>query len=303
MLSHQASATLEPRPPFDFQRTLDFLRDFRASPVDRVVGEASLTQAFMIEGQHLLVTLQDVGTLEHPRLACQVHAEEALTDDRLRRLLDRLRFVLGLDDDLTPLYEEGTLDDAFRPVLDRLYGYHHVRFSTVFECACWALITQRTPNPYAYRSMRRLTEASGSFIPFGGKHFYTFPEPQAVLAADPRLVLEATNNTRKTERLLKVACSFMGVDEAFLRTAPFDEVRRWLKGITGIGDWSADYILLRGLGRMERIPWSDTWLVEAVSAFYAGGLPLSHEAVREIAKHYGDCQGYWLHYLKVAYQP
>lgn len=301
MMSRLASATLEPRPPFDFRKTLDFLRGFKASPVDRVIGEASLTQAFLVDDQSTVVTLQDEGTLEHPRLVCHAHAHGVVTDEVLDKLFARLRFVFSLDDDLTPLYAEGRLDDAFRPVLDTLYGYHQVKFSTVFESACWALVTQRTPNSYAYKTMRRLTEALGSFTAFEGRHFYTFPGPQVFLMAEPHLVLEATRNTRKTERLLELARSFLGADEAFLRTAPYDDVRRWLKGIKGVGDWSADYVLLRGLGRMERLPWSDTWLVEAVSKFYAGGLPLSHGDIQELARHYGDHQGYWLHYLKTAY--
>ena len=216
-------------------------------------------------------------------------------------VLEHLKWYLSLDDDLEPFYALACRDDAFRPVLERLYGYHQVKFPTLFSCVCWALITQRTPNSFAFKSMAKLAETLGTALTVNGERYTTFPEPSAFLTLDaPALVLEATNNTRKTERLLPLARELLTEDEAFLRAASYDEVYRRLKKLPGVGDWSVQYIMLRGLGRYERTPWTDTWLLEGVSRAYTGGLSISRGDAARLAESYGWYQGLWVHYLKTA---
>ena len=111
-------------------------------------------------------------------------------------------------------------------------------------------------------------------------------------------ILAATNNIRKTERLLSLIQAFAGADEPFLRYAPYGEVARWLLQIQGLGAWSVDFIMLRGLGRTEHTPWTDTGLLGAVSSVYTGGFEISLGRARELAEPYGSEQGLWAHYLK-----
>ena len=119
--------------------------------------------------------------------------------------------------------------------------------------------------------MRRLSEAAGGGLEWGGRVHRAFPEAQQLLAAPPGTMLTATNNTRKTERMDALVRAWAGADELFLRRAPYDEVARWLRNIKGVGAWSIDFIMLRGLGRAERVPWTDTGLLPATSAYIYPG--------------------------------
>jgi DNA-3-methyladenine glycosylase II len=94
-----------------------------------------------------------------------------------------------------------------------------------------------------------------------------------------------------------VSRAFDGVDEAWLRTAPYNEVQNWLLSIKGIGAWSASFILLRSLGRMERLPVDEKWLIQAARRRY-GSDTLESKDVERLAKPYGDHAGYWAHYLR-----
>jgi DNA-3-methyladenine glycosylase II len=292
---------LEPASPFDFAKTLSFLKGSRAIASEGEAANDTLLKALRVRGETVAFCLKDTGTVEAPKLKGTLYAASPLTPELKAAAIRRIRFFLSLDDELGPFYALGRLDDAFAPVIDRLYGYHQVKFPTPFECACWALITQRTPNAFAYKTRKRLIHALGSYLTIGDRRYGSFPDAAQLLAAEPEDILKATNNLRKTERLLAVAEDFMTADEAFLRCGPYDEVKRWLKRLKGIGEWSAEFILLRGLGRMERTPWSDTGLLEAASLCYAEGLDLHPQHVRQIAELYREWQGYWLHYLKVAY--
>ncbi len=184
--------------------------------------------------------------------------------------------------------------------MQRLYGYHPLKILTPFEAACWALVQQRTPNGFAHKTMARLAESFGGRVTHGGVSYHAFPEARAMLSDPQARVLAATNNTRKTERLLDLIRAFAGVDEAFLRAAPYGEVARWLMGVKGLGAWSLDFIMVRALGRYERVPWTDTGLLEAVSAVYTDGLSISVGSARELAERYGWYGGLWAHYVKTA---
>jgi DNA-3-methyladenine glycosylase II len=307
--SHTSLAThkilLEPKAPFDFAQSLTFLAQARAMSSAPEVRGGTLTKAVRVNGETVVFCLKSTGTVAAPTLEGALYAAGPLSPERQNAALARIRFFLSLDDDLTPFYALARLDDAFAPVMERFYGYHQVKFPTPFECACWAIITQRTPNVFAYKTRQRLVEALGAPGAPGtevdGETYGAFPDAAQLLDADPKKILEATNNLRKTERLGEVAKAFLTADESFLRQGPYDEVAKWLKGIRGIGAWSADFIMMRALGRMERTPWTDTGVVEAASSVYAGGLTLHRRHVKQIADLYGEWQGYWLHYLKRAY--
>ncbi len=293
--------TLTPTPPFDFKHTLDVLARIQADGVCKRVGKTTLTQAFQAGGGPVLVDLSCTGSVEAPELRAVLTAPSSLGAARVGKVLEHVGRYLSLDDDLAPFYALARRDDAFRPVLERLYGYHQVKFPTLFTCLCWALITQRTPNSFAFKTMAKLSETLATALTANGVTYTTFPEPAAFLGADaPALVLAATNNTRKTERLLPLAREMLAEDEALLRTLPYDETYARLKRLPGLGDWSVQYVMLRGLGRYERSPWTDTWLLEGVSRAYTGGLSISRGDAARLAEGYGWYQGLWVHYLKMA---
>jgi 3-methyladenine DNA glycosylase/8-oxoguanine DNA glycosylase len=58
--------------------------------------------------------------------------------------------------------------------------------------------------------------------------------------------------------------------------------------------------MLLGLGRRERVPWSDTGLAQAIADAYAGGLRLDAATMRSLASRYGPLQGVWAHWLERA---
>jgi DNA-3-methyladenine glycosylase II len=111
--------------------------------------------------------------------------------------------------------------------------------------------------------------------------------------------LKSIRNDRRAEYLIEIARAFSEADEEFLKTAPDEEVEAWLRNIKGIGEWSATFIMVRGLGRMEYVPLTETRLLEAASKVYGHGTELGREELKSLAERYGIWQGYWAHYLRV----
>ena len=291
--------TLSATPPFSFDRTLAFIRTFYARDYERVPAHVqlrgeTLRRVVSVSGVPVLFEVRAVGA---EGLELTLYAEQ-LSDELIASTTDRVRFYLGLNDDLSPLYAKA--DPIFENIVKTWYGYHMLKVLTPFEAACWALVQQRTPNGFAHQTMARLAEFFGGSLVCEGKTYTAFPEAQAMLENPQARVLAATNNTRKTERLLHVIRAFATADEAFLRAAPYGEVAQWLGSIKGLGAWSVDFIMLRGLGRTEHVPWTDTGMLGAISKVYTGGFEVSLGRARELAEHYGQAQGLWAHYVKTS---
>ncbi len=291
-----ASFTLSPAAPFDMAHTLAALAGFAASPVTRRPGPNAFRQAWRPDGggRPRVVELRSLGSVDRPRLTA--HVDDPLDAAEREALARTVTRSLALELDVRPL--EPVADPPFRPVLSALRGYHPPRFPHPFEAACWALVRQRTPVAFAVTSMARIAAALGERLPAGGDTYSLFPEPAALAHGARRALLAATNNTRKVDRLVAAARVFLAVEDGWLLTAGYEEAYRWLLGVPGLGPWSAELVLQRALGRFERVPWTDTGALSAISRVYTPGLSIARGSARELAERYGWLQGLWLQYLK-----
>ncbi len=114
-------------------------------------------------------------------------------------------------------------------------------------------------------------------------------------------LLEVVPNKRKAEYLLEVIKAFSQVDEQWLRKGALMMMfYEWLTDIKGIGDWSANFVMIRGLGRMEKISMVGPDLALDAGRIYNGkDQPMTDENVCNLAEKYGNWKGYWAYYLRI----
>jgi DNA-3-methyladenine glycosylase II len=293
MTLHLTTGTLTPTPPFDFDQTLRFVARFNPRQVDEGTAvPRTIAQAIRVQGQTVVFQAASTGTIEAPHVAYTLHAAQPLSPAGQAAAADRLSFYLSLHDDLREFYALARDDPPFLPVLDALYGYHQVKFLTPFENAIWAILTQRNQWTNARRMAAALIRRYGAPLTVGGQEYWAYPEPAVLAQAGPEELMATIRHQPKGAQLAGVARAFAGVDEHFLRSAPYAEVEAWLLAIPGIGPWSASFVLLRGLGRPQRLPAGDRYIQAGFQRFYG---PANFA---ERADHYGDWCGYWGHYLR-----
>jgi DNA-3-methyladenine glycosylase II len=296
---HTLQGTLTPTAPFDFNKSLEFLGHFRPAMGEQRTENGVLTKAITLDGQVIVFRVQSIGSLDAPELAYMLYSDQPLDDSTHASVRNRITFFLSLDDDLRPFYALGEEDPAFEPVIQELYGYHQVKFLTPFENACWAILSQRNLMTVSRKMKESLTERFGGSLEVEGVLYRAFPEAFQLALLPMDEINTAVGNLWKSEGIGNVARAFDGVDETWMRTAPYDEVQKWLLSIKGIGAWSASFILLRGLGRMEHTPVGEKWLLKAAGLWY-GRDNLTQADVEKLAKPYGAYTGYWAHYLRAA---
>jgi DNA-3-methyladenine glycosylase II len=288
---------LRPTPPFDFTKSLDFLGTFPPMHEDQTVSEASLTKAVRVGGRTIVFRLNPTGTIKMPGLRYTLFSDHPFSRGLTDLVTDRISFFLSLSDNLDQFYRTAINDPSFAPILQKLYGLHQVKFLTPFECACWAVLSQRNQLSAARNAKRALLERFGTSLGVNGGVYRAFPEPGQLADASTEELKNLIKHERREEYLGNVIRAFNEVDERFLRTTDYDKVEEWLKNIKGIGEWSARLILLRGLGRMEKLA-VEKRLIAAAARVY--GKPMTDQRLHVIVEKYGRWKGYWAYYLRTA---
>ncbi|MBX3081153.1 MAG: DNA-3-methyladenine glycosylase 2 family protein [Anaerolineae bacterium] len=295
MTLHTHAGQLQPTAPFDFAKTLDFLGLFRPTSQEQVLTPNSVTKAINVDRHAVVFTLQSNGSVEQPSLAYTLYADRSFNPKIIDTALDRIRFYLSLDDDMRPFYEIAEKDRLFAGIASNLYGYHQVKFVSPFENAVWAILTQRTAISIAWKFKDALVRACNSSLTVDGREYWAFPLAEQVVELTVDEINDLVKNKVKADRIHEVSKAFLTVDEHWLRYGPIDEVERWLRSLPGIGAWSTSFVLIRALGRIERILVDDAEMNTAFEHYYGKDASLA-----AIKQRYGQYQGYWAHYLRVS---
>ena len=287
------TGTLDAVEPYDFDRSLDFLQGFGPMSGEQSVEGGSATKAIMAEGRVVAVRVRKgkkAATVDY-----ELFSVEPISSKLADSMQDRTSFFLSLKDDVKPFYSIAKdKDPKFYPIIERAWGLHQVKFPSFLEIACWALINQRIQRPIALRIKRSLTEKYGGSIEVDGKVYWAFPDRSRLEGSSAKELLELTRNQRITQRLVSLTSMLEELDEGFLKTAPFDKAKERLERVRGVGEWSSQFILFRGLGRMGRLQQINLRpLGETIEKVYGP----EGRSPEEVNKTYGSWAGYWSLYL------
>jgi DNA-3-methyladenine glycosylase II len=289
---HASRRALAATPPFDIRRSLAFLETFKPIQGEQDLGDNWLRRAIATpDGRAAVYELREHGGTDAPSLELTVWADDDVVDD----VASRVSTFLSLDDDLGPFYAIAADDPKFAPIVEQLRGLHHVKFPSGFEAACWAVLVTRSPLPVARKMKRALTERYGTEVDLDGTNYPVFPTCEQLAGASEDDLVDLTGNRRRASFLKSVVDHWSVADEAWLRSAPWEEAEAWLRQIKGVGEWCASFVLLRGLGRMEQMPLTMKPMIQAAEAVYG-----RQDAIERVSERYGDWLGYWAFYLRVA---
>ena len=296
----QSKAPRQARAPFDFAKTLDFLRGFPPTLGKLLVVGNGLYWATRVTGRTVLFHVRSKCAATDGVLDYTLHTDgsggtEGIEEDAVWLL----RWSLSLDDDLGEFYGLAKNDSCFGPVVRELNGYHQAKFGSPFEAATWAIVSQRNRLSTARKLYQSLLKTLGHRISLEGHDYWAFPDPEEVAPLGEADLPFALHGLRRGEYILDAARAFASVTPDFLLCAPDADLEEWLRGIRGIGPWSARFILLRALGRYQGLPENEQGLTRAASLVYGGGMTLTPQDVETISNEYGRWRGYWAHYLRV----
>ena len=244
---------LRPLPPFRLDLTAWALRRRAQYAIDDWDGH-TYRRVLLIDGVPVLAAITQPGGEETPRLKVTLEGRRLppAGEAHARAILTRL---LGIKIDLSGFYARAGADRALAPLAARYRGVKPPRFPTLFECLLNAVANQQLSLEAGLTVLGRLAMAATPDI----EGLHPFPAPHDVQRLSASALHQLGFSERKALAILQLARAAANGEFDLDRFEPLDDgdVVRALVRHSGIGRWSADYVLLRGLGRLNVFPQGD----------------------------------------------
>lgn len=290
---------LKPRAPFRLDLTVWALRRRAHNAVDLWDGE-SWRRLFLGPSGPALLCVTGHGPRERPLLRVNAQGEGAGSSEGLRQAaVSLIEGTLGIREDLDGFYAMAHGDSRLWPLAESFMGLKPPRFPSVFEAAVNAVACQQLSLEVGITLLNRLAERYGaSFSSFSsssrGRTFHAFPRPEDLAGLKGRHFRELGFSIQKGQTIagLSREVSEGAVDLEALDGADDEGAMKCLLSIRGLGRWSAEYVLLRGLGRLSVLPADDTGAKRNIKALLALGYNPDYEAVKRVAARWSPYAGF-----------
>lgn len=283
------------RAPFDFAQTRARIASFPPCQGAFVLDGDAILGAHVVGATAIAWRLRPGPTAAALRLDLS-GPPPAASAAEVTRLVSAL---VGADDDLGGFYARAADDHpAFRAIVARHHGLHHVRFPSLAEVTCYAVLAQRTPMTVASALRRRLVTAYGQVARFGAHAVPAFPTLATLRGVDEPALAALLRHPEKARRLHAAVAAVADLGEDFLRAAPYPQAAAALGAIRGLGPFSVTMILLRGLGRTDHMdPRGEPFASIGRAIYGAAWDPAA------IERRYRDTIGTWAYYLRIGAPP
>jgi DNA-3-methyladenine glycosylase II len=230
--------SITPSGPFSWERATDFLSNF--APTSRHGrGRPAVRMAFPLDGE-----LTPVGVGLHWDSGA-LHGVVTGTAD-VETVRAQVARIFSLDVDAREYPAVGEREPAVGRLMSALPGLRPILFTSPYECAAWAIMSQRISRAQAARVQEGLLAELGDALVVGGEVVRCFPAPErlAELRALPGLSAE---KVRRLRELAAPARAGM-LDAARLRALGPERAPAELRRLAGIGEWWSQGIYLRACG-------------------------------------------------------
>ena len=278
--------------PYDLSLSLQVSQGFSPGPA----AESSLFQvAVRVDDAPVFMKVEQV---EKEPPALKVSGDPTEKTGRLRSIAE---WILFADLDLTPFYQQVGAHSVLGPIVQRLEGLKPIRPPSLFEMAVTAVTEQQISMAAAYQIRWRVVDAFGDRPPGAPEdaRLVAFPKPETLAEATLEELQSCGLSRRKAEYIKGLATAIADgeLDLKRLKAMPNDEARAFISGWRGFGPWSADYILVRGLGRPDSVPVDDLGVRTVVGEYLGDGSRMTADQVREALGPFKPYRGLAAFYL------
>ncbi|HEX4838363.1 MAG TPA: hypothetical protein VFV03_07570 [Solirubrobacteraceae bacterium] len=213
-----------------------------------------------------------------------------------RYAIGRMRFALGVDDDLEAFHRELADDPLIGRSVRHRPWLRVRRRPEPFEALAWAICEQLIEYERAAAIQRRIVALLGPRWVGGdgsGGGLRDVPSPRTLAGVAPAR-LESFGLAGSRARLLVRTAREVAIGRVDLHDADHERTWRSLSAISGIGPWTVEMLALHGQGRHDQLPAGDLGLLKYVGRRLSGGDPRARageEEVRAFFAPYGRWAG------------
>lgn len=300
-MTYTETFALKPLPPFSLDLSAQVFSN--GDNQVRIYTNNEFSQVFQVDGFLVSAKITSIGTIEQPELFIQLKSNKLIKPEIKQATKQIITYVFNLNFDLSSFYKEITNDHIMHKIAQHLYGFKFPTTPTVFEGLVDAIVEQQISIKVARIIEDRIAKNFGQQLTLKDETYYAFPTPENIKDASINDIRSCGLSQRKAEYIQNAAQLIIDGKlnlEQLKSKADSEETIVALDAVKGIGVWTAELTMLRGMQRFDTLPADDFGIRRVISTYYCGGKPIRQAEAREIAQAWGKWKGLAAFYLIIA---
>jgi DNA-3-methyladenine glycosylase II len=298
---HYEKVTVPALSPFSFELSSEIFAN--GDSQIRKYENGQFWQVIHANNKLILTTVKEVGTVDKPELHTELKSNARITVEDKKKAEGAVNRVFSLDLNLSHFYETVENDQVMGAITRKLWGLKTSTTLTVFEALIDAIVEQQISMKVATSIERKIIKNFGDVLELEGEVYYAYPTPQRLTTVSVEELRQCGLSYRKSEYVkgvsALVADGILNLEK--LRSYESSEqIIRELDEVRGIGVWTAEFTMLRGMQRLEALPADDLGLRRDISRYYRNGNVIKSGEARKIAEGWGNWKGLAAYYLVIA---
>ncbi len=245
-------------PPFRLDLTAWALRRRENNLIDRWDGHR-YSRVFSVDHEALNIIITQADPSKQVEIEGLVQSRHELTAQAMEYVQKLIQEMLGLGLSLRPFYDLAAGDAVIGPLVQRFMGVRPPRFASLFETLVNSIACQQITLSLGILLLNRLAEKFGTVFVEEGTPRYAFPLPSDLADVPEDEIKMLGFSRQKVRAIIELASAVESkqIDLARLEEMNNQDAVAFLTSLRGIGRWSAEYVLLRGLRRLDTFPGDD----------------------------------------------
>ncbi len=275
---------LKPIPPFRLEFTVWGLRRRRQNIIDQWKNRL-YKRVLVIGNRRIGISIHQSGSTLKPSL--QIKLSKKVSDIAQKAFVKQfVAKLLGTQVSLEQFYMFSNQDRALGSIVLKYVGFKPPRFISVFEAAVNGICCQQLSLTAGIILLNRLAMLCSEPVENDGELMYAFPEPEEIAKLKMRQLKQLGFSTNKAKTLLELAKKVAGGDVNLESFDALDDekVISEICELRGLGRWTAEYMLLRGLGRLQIYPGDDIGFQNGLKHWLQFKCKMDYSVVKKIMK-------------------
>ena len=267
---------------YNFKLILRYIKNSPSFVIEKVI-ENTYCRAFVIGGRTYLVLVRDEG-IDSKYLEVKVIGEE-VKNNQLQLVKEKIITIFCLEQDIIKAQKFIANESKIGKLIKMYEGFRPILLGSVYESTIWAIIGQQISAKVAHGIKKSLLEKTGAKITINNCEYYTDLCPHKVLELSIKQLRDLKLSQRKAEYIHEMTKAIINgeLDLSNLYLLNREEGCSYLMKHRGIGKWTAESILMRGIGRQDILPAGDLIIRKVVGEMYEYNELLTESQVREMS--------------------
>ena len=294
MKPEEAVLYILPAQPFRLDLTVWALRRRKENSYDTWVNGV-YKRILVIHGNPVLIKIKQTAPAPCPKLELTL---KGCKSNDCTTALQIIEQTLGVKRNLAAFYRQTEKDENLSPLFKDLKGLKPPRFPSLFEAIVNGICCQQLSLTVGIILLSRLSQNYGRAIE--NEVQKSFPEPDSLAKSSILELRQLGLSRQKARAIIALSNEFLSNPVEFEDLEKLDNetvIARLMK-YRGVGRWTAEYVLLRGLGRLESFPGDDKGAGKNLKERLGINRPLSYHEVKSIVSRWHPFEGFvYFHFV------